>query len=737
MNLVKWFRKNNRKIMAVVVAIMLIAFIGGTAFERIIGGFGGGRNRTIATFGQNRKIKYSDLNEAAEDLQILQMIGVQDVLKSMSMRTPNILPILLSQLLFSKQETAAEDAEYVIQMCRRQGYYVGEQQIYDIYRRSLSSEAYWLLLRNEAHQAGIRATNEQAYNILTDLYKGPAYTEIIGRIVTPPPGSQSMGVPEKRIFRAFADLISVLQYAQIVCSGEDLTENQIKHDISLERETMDAEYVRFDSETFAKSAPEPNAAVVLQHFEKFKNFFPGEVGEDNPYGFGYKLYDSVQMQYIAVKIDDVKKIAPKPTQEEVEDYYRKNQQAFTVTVPKDPNDSNSQMVEKIRSYPEVAEYIRLGLTNEKINSLTNDILLQAKSLTDADIESLSNDKKITQEEFEKISGNYKKIADQLSSQHKIRIYSGQTGLLSAADIQKDPNIGGLVLESTSTRTPAFMGLGLYKLAFAVEDINTVTLSPFENLKPKMYVNIGPLRDLSGRMKAIVRITKAVKAGPPESIDMMFSKDTFKLEPNDLSSNVVYVKASAASDLKKLAVMEETKNKAAEFAKIADQNEWDSAVKKFNELYGKKDKKPADPNTFQITKLSGTQRINKYFLQTFEKQFSGDPALQPVQFTLVKELLLQDQLYSLLPADSNNLGNVPYIMEFKPHLSYYCIKKLSVKRINQVEYAYLKAGRAYQQENANLQAMAPVFLNPDNITKRANFKLLPQERRQAPPDSASQ
>ncbi|MHC4497544.1 MAG: hypothetical protein ACYS21_00355 [Planctomycetota bacterium] len=36
MNLVKWFRKNDKKIMAVVVIGLMIAFVGGSALERFL-----------------------------------------------------------------------------------------------------------------------------------------------------------------------------------------------------------------------------------------------------------------------------------------------------------------------------------------------------------------------------------------------------------------------------------------------------------------------------------------------------------------------------------------------------------------------------------------------------------------------------------------------------------------------------------------------------------------------------
>ena len=35
MNLVKWFRKNNKKVMAVVVVVIMLGFVGGTYLQQL------------------------------------------------------------------------------------------------------------------------------------------------------------------------------------------------------------------------------------------------------------------------------------------------------------------------------------------------------------------------------------------------------------------------------------------------------------------------------------------------------------------------------------------------------------------------------------------------------------------------------------------------------------------------------------------------------------------------------
>ena len=99
----------------------------------------------------------------------------------------------------------------------------------------------------------------------------------------------------------------------------------------------------FDSLLFADTQDEPTEEQILKHFEKYKNYFPDQISPDNPYGFGYKLPDSVRLEYIAVKLDDVAETVTRPIQEDIESFYQRNRERFAIQVPSDPNDPNSPL----------------------------------------------------------------------------------------------------------------------------------------------------------------------------------------------------------------------------------------------------------------------------------------------------------------------------------------------------------------------------------------------------------
>jgi len=114
-------------------------------------------------------------------------------------------------------------------------------------------------------------------------------------------------------------------------------------------------------------------------------------------------------------------------------------------------------------------------------------------------------------------------------------------LLSPIDMQTDEYLARLYVEGYGQNP-----VSLAQIAFAVGDLAASELGPFDVRKPRMYENIGPLKDLlgsgrfglldsSGQIMAIIRVIKTIKAAEPESIDQTFSTSSLEFEPNQLSA----------------------------------------------------------------------------------------------------------------------------------------------------------------------------------------------------------
>ena len=714
MNLVKWFRKNKMKLMAVVVVVLMIAFIGGSALDYLLSPRGTLGHQAVAYFGDNKKITNYHLAWARQELEILTLLRADDVLRSQ-----DLTGILLAELLFSEGRASAALISRIKQIIRANQYRISDKQIIDIYRRPMPSNIYWYCLENEAQLAGIRITNDEAGQLLAraipQLFNGQTYSQRMAQLVN------RYGIPEAQILATFGKLLAVFQYAQLICSTEDVTSSQVMHVASWENETIDVEFVKFDSAVFAATQDQPSEEKMLEHFNKYKKFFAGDVSEENPYGFGYKLPDRVQLEYIAVKLDDISPIVTPPASQETEEYYQKHTEQFTESVPQDPNDPNSPLIERTRSYAEVASFISRQLLKDKINSKAENILQEARTLTEAGLQDIEPEN-VSAEQLKDKAGDYQAAAKELAKKHKIKIYAGQTGLLSAADMMEDEYLGrGRLYILSRGRDP----VRLTQVVFTIEQLQAGTPTSaalFDVQKPQIYENIGPVKDLLGEIMVVVRVTKAEKASEPETIDQSFSKRTLKLQQDqEESENIHSVREKVAQDLKELAAMDTAKSKAEEFIDLVAKDGWQTTIDKFNQLYGQQaGQEPNNPN-FKPENLTALQRISSKLLEILAVQSAGNPAARLVVNEAKANKQFIEQLYSLVPQDSNTVESLPVVMEFKPNMSFYVIKSISVKRLGQQEYEKIKARQLLTEDHIQTQSMAPVHFNPENILKRMNFR----------------
>lgn len=594
--------------------------------------------------------------------------------------------------------------------------------------------------------AGIGISNEEVGELLAktipNIFKGQTYAQIIGSVLN------RYRIPESEILQTFGRLLSVYQYAQLICLSENVTNSQLTQRVSQENETVNVEFVKFDSAMFAKilsAKNEPNEKEIIEQFNKYKDNFAGVISEDNPYGFGYKLPDMVQLEYIAVKVDDVSPIVTPPTNTETEQYYQKYPERFTESFRQDPNDPNSPLVDKVKSYAEVADVISKQLLRDKVNSKVERIIQDAKTLTEAGLQDIELTK-MDAEQLKQKAGDYEAVAKQLAEKYQIKIYSGQTGLFSAAEMEMDKYLRRLY-SFGNVRNP----VKLTQIVFSIDELKSDQSakssagSALDIQRMRMYENIGPLRDSLGEINAIARVIKARKASAPETIDQSYSKSTIQLDNEPKSKddkNVYSVKGKLVEDLNKLAVINQgvLKSKAEEFVGLVNKDGWKAAIDKFNGLYPQVQTEAGanDPNVLKPEHLTDLRRISRETLAVLAAQATGASS-QRLYVPEVKKLLTADeakiesrfvdQLYSLVPSGSDNVKTL-LLMDFKPYASLYVIKEITIKRLGQDEYEKIKPTQLFTEEHIRAESLAAVHFNPENILKRMKFKSAGEEKKSA-------
>jgi hypothetical protein len=402
-------------------------------------------------------------------------------------------------------------------------------------------------------------------------------------------------------------------------------------------------------------------------------------------------------------------------------------------VPSDPNDPNSPKIGKARDYAQVVDTITEELLARKIRSKTKAVLQQAKILTEPDLADTDLElEKLTSEQFTERARDYKGVVDKLSKEHNVKIYTGKTGLLNAVRLQTDKYLG---LGKMSIDGFGYGPVDLTQIVFAVDEIAASELGPFTAPKPKLYENIGPLenpnaaqnrfRNAGEQLMAIVRIVEAAKASPPDSLDKTFSTHSLVLDPNeDMSDDYIFsVRKNVVESIKKLTAMDTAKAKAQEFIDLAAKADWQTTVDRFNELYGADAKEdPNDPNVFKLDSRNAISRTSEEELNTLLDIQSRASAWAKYFLNERRvESRFIDQLYSMVPPDANTPEKLPIIVEFKPGMSFFCIKELQIKRLWKEDFESSKPVGFYRQDLSQLQNLAPIHFNPGNIRKRMRFE----------------
>ena len=152
--------------------------------------------------------------------------------------------------------------------------------------------------------------------------------------------------------------------------------------------------------------------------------------------------------------------------------------------------------------------------------------------------------------------------------------------------------------------------------------------------------------------------------------------------------------------------------------LATQDGWDKAVSEFNRLH-KAD--PNDPNLFKLDRRMGAQRISHADLQVLAAQLSNNPGFDVYLNQANLERGFVDGLFSLLSAAGDTAPTMPQLMEFKPSLSFYVIKSLSLRPLYEEQFQKMKGMVMGREDYAQSQSLAVVHLNPANIFERMNFR----------------
>ena len=713
MNPIKWLRKNERKVMTVVVILIMIAFIGGTALQQLMSRVDP-MKKTVAFYGQENKITPMDLRAAQSELEVLKVLGMPGLFVGMN----DISAEFLGQILFGSD---SQMSVYVSDMMKQrivQGQL--SAKISDVDKFFLQaggrSEVYWLLLKAEARSAGCVIPLERARStlrvIIPQLMQGSDAGQVVDAIVA------RHRVTEEQIMSTVADLLGILSYSKMVTGNEELTIAQIRSAIGRGGEKIDAEFIKIDAANFIDQVDARSNEKLAEQFNLYKTTTSGLYSDDNPFGFGYKLPAMAALEYIFVKLEDVKALVEDAAQEEMEDFYRQNRdnpgysRIFQYAFRQDPNDPASELTQ-VRTYAQAQGLIKAHLKEQRTLSTADMIFNRASELTEAGFDS-EDTAGFDADKLKSLAADFPDAANKLKSEFNLEVYTGKTGMFSIKDFSKTQYLSGMAVKGQSN-----MPTALSRLVFSVDEIGLTTPGRFDASRPRMWSNIGPMKDRFGSIMAMVRIVSAQKSVEPESIDLRFSKNGIKLDKMDSEPEVYSVKEAVERDCRLIEAMSIAKTHADKLAEIVGENGWDEGVKKFNEQYFPEESNKL--NALTIEKITGQGRISLADIEMTKTLESDFPDIADNMRETLNAGRLAGRLYSLLPVGETKGLNLRTIIKFAPDQCCYLVKDVSRNEINELEYFSVKKMAAYQTDASRSGALSLVHFMPENIRTRMEFR----------------
>ena len=699
------------KLMAVFVILIMVAFIMPQVLNQLARPHSRGPEKAIWLYDTDSKISVNDLRQATSELAVLRGLYIDKFLLSQR----DFKYILLGELLFPESVQGSLMSDEIKKVAMQNQFRVSQSRIDDFFSQSRGrSELFWILLKAEAEKAGCATSPKQAGEILKIIVDKMTDGRVDAATLVKNAGSAHQ-MTEDNCLQAFADVLTIVSYARVATEVEDITEAEMAAAAAIPQEKFSAEFVEFNAKTFADKATEPTEQEIAGQFNKYKDYLPGVMTQDNPFGFGYKQKARVAVEYMIVKLDDVKKLVAVPTEEEAEEFYQQNLERFAEEIPADANDPNAQPTTRQKSYAEVAGALKDALLNRKINAKATSILSQATEIADAEIIGLDFEKARV-EEFKAKVKDYSAASESVAKQNNIKIYTGKTGLLTADDFQLSQSLGSLMMQSQS-RIPT----RLAKIAFAIEQFGdeAAKLGPYEPAKPKMFASVGPLLDNMGSVMATIRVIDAVKASVPQDVNFSYQRNLPQLSENiQLSENTYSLKEQVQKDCKNLAAFAVAEQKAQEFMTAVKADGWEKAIKKFNADY---QAKAADSNTFDMQKWADKTRISRWDMEMAKAAMSSSPAAERYINQGIVYGKLIDAFYSQFKGDSPEAANLPLMIKFEPQMSCFAVKSLSRTFAPIESYESKRQEFAYSKDYIIGQSMAFEFFMPDNITKRLNLR----------------
>jgi len=717
MNAIKWIRKNERKLMAWLVILIMISFVGGYGLQQFLMYIGqGGAKQVIAAYGDGQKIRADEVQAAQNELEILKMLMADRMLSAFSQVYGDLSPQLLELILFPDARAAGELRLQLMALVERGQLNLKPEEIDNFFApHEHRPEILWILLKKEVEKVGYVVPDADAAGYLRQIISGLTQNQVdpsmlLSQVV------QRTKKSEQEIIRIFGNLVSVMNYADLVLGNYLVTTDEIRSQIARTMEKLTAEALFLDAEEWVDEQPEPTEEEIQKQFQQYRSVYPMSFSPDNPYGFGYALGKRIQLEYLLVRLDDIQKRIEKPSFDEIESYYLRNISKFQQSEPIDPNNPEAGTRTITRPFAQVMRQVRQEVEKQRTEALSNSILNEARQMADVGWNVLDLEK-VSVSQLQQAAGDYTAAARELEQKYQISVVTGKTGWLRPEDLSSEPFLRRVVLPTSSETS-----VRLIDVLLAIPEDGKPSSQP--GLPPvRVWETISPI---SGGMPAdgqyitlrgMVRVIGIQPPLVPEDVNFSFDNHGVSLSQPPQPS-VFSVREQVIKDLKTLRAMEKARTQAADLVRFVEADGWEKGLERFYETYyPQTDPNSPPPARPQMRTLPEQTVPPQSQVEMLRQRLAVPSASRDILVSRYQNAAFIRKLAEILDPSQETTGPIARLLVFEPARNVVVVKQLTRKPATEKDYADNKSKVAMQRAMLAKIDLGLVYFNPQNIAGR--------------------
>jgi len=360
--MLKYLQKNQKKVLAVLGVLLMIAFVA-TLGPRVPGQ-GSRENPVVAHLGQS-PVYESQMQAAKSEWSWLAEQGYAGMFRqSESLAARMLTMALVADDPFARQEFQVQfEAEQI-----------ADALVKDIEKHP----ELFFLLHQESIRNGLEASDDEAASFMVNQLRIPM---------------ESARAQGGLVVAAVKAMLSIGNEIRALRDSMKVSQPEWEHEVARGFQAVRLDLVDFHAGDFERNVPAPTPQQLREQFERFKNTPPRQAEAlttaDDPLGFGYQVPTRVRLQYLEIphaQVVDAVLGTPEKRYEwtvKAAQYYTAHPDEFRNTPPATTQSATRPttvpLQPAIKPFDQVSEQILQKLVDADVQKLTEQIEQEVKS----------------------------------------------------------------------------------------------------------------------------------------------------------------------------------------------------------------------------------------------------------------------------------------------------------------------------------------------------------------------